>query len=381
MWRRGERLYALLVFLVVALEALALGKLVLVFSGRLFHLLGYPQAQQALLEALFLTSVALILLSAYIPLYHAYTKTKELWDRKVFEEWVSRFSLALFGEAALPPPPWPRLALEALLRLRETLEGDCGERIEAWIRQANPRWNRVLKGRLASRPARLDALEALAQARLPETLGLILPYLRHPDPVLRLAAARAGARVAQGEGILQLGRALLQAGLPRGALLEILLLQNQATPVVDLFLREGQVEERWAALEALGRLKIHTLAVMATSFLEDPDPELKAAAMRALWRLGYAPEGYEDVLLVSLKDAREFLRAHATRLLALLKNDFARRILWEMLSDPSFYVRRAAAEALGTLDPETLREAAQVYPDPYGRAMAAQVLQEASWKS
>ena len=52
-----------------------------------------------------------------------------------------------------------------------------------------------------------------------------------------------------------------------------------------------------------------------------------------------------------------------------------------MLSDPSFYVRRAAAEALGTLDPETLREAAQVYPDPYGRAMAAQVLQEASWKS
>jgi 4-amino-4-deoxy-L-arabinose transferase-like glycosyltransferase len=69
MWRRGERLYALLVFLVVALEALALGKLVLVFSGRLFHLLGYPQAQQALLEALFLTGVALILLSAYIPLY------------------------------------------------------------------------------------------------------------------------------------------------------------------------------------------------------------------------------------------------------------------------------------------------------------------------
>jgi hypothetical protein len=114
MWRRGERLYALLVFLVVALEALALGKLVLVFSGRLFHLLGYPQAQQALLEALFLTGVALILLSAYIPLYHAYTETKELWDRKVFEEWVSRFSLALFGEAALPPPPWPRLALEAL---------------------------------------------------------------------------------------------------------------------------------------------------------------------------------------------------------------------------------------------------------------------------
>lgn len=60
MWRRGERLYALLVFLVVVLESLALGGLVAVFSGRLFNLFGYPVAYQALFCALLLTGVAVV---------------------------------------------------------------------------------------------------------------------------------------------------------------------------------------------------------------------------------------------------------------------------------------------------------------------------------
>ncbi|WP_018111868.1 HEAT repeat domain-containing protein [Thermus igniterrae] len=379
MWRRGERLYALLVFLVVALEAVALGGLVLVFSGRLWNLWGYPLAQRVLLEALLLTGVALALLSAYILLYHGYTQARESQERQAYEDWLSRFTQALFGEAALPPPPWPRPALEALLSLREMLSGEFAERLADWIRQARPPWGRVLRGRLASRPARLEALEALAQARLPETLGLILPYLEHPDPVLRLAAARAGARVAQGEGVLRLAEALLRAALPRGALLEVLLLlEHRAPPVVEALLRQGTEEERWAALEAIGRLKLEALAPQVLPFLEARDPELLAAALRALLRLGYPPKGYEETLLAALKDEREFLRVHAARLLALLQNDLARQALWKALGDPSFYVRRAAAEGLRLLDPELLQRAAQRHPDPYGRAMAEQVLKEAA---
>ncbi|MER3489560.1 MAG: PBS lyase, partial [Meiothermus sp.] len=49
---------------------------------------------------------------------------------------------------------------------------------------------------------------------------------------------------------------------------------------------------------------------------------------------------------------------------------------WKRLGDPSFYVRRAAAEALKDLDPSLLAEAAQRHPDPYARAMAQQVLRE-----
>lgn len=138
------------------------------------------------------------------------------------------------------------------------------------------------------------------------------------------------------------------------------------------------MEERWAALEAIGRLKFQGLAEAASAFLEHPDPELKAAAMRALLRLGHSPKGFEEVLLAALKDEREFLRVHAARLLALLRNDLARRALWQALRDPSFYVRRAAAEGLRLLDPGLLAQAARKHPDPYGRAMAEQVLREAA---
>ncbi|SDE43639.1 hypothetical protein SAMN04488243_101193 [Thermus arciformis] len=379
MWRRGERLYALLVFGVVALEALALGQLVGVFSARLFSLLGVSLAYRALLQALFLTGLALVLLSAYILLYHAYTALREERDRRAYEEWLGRFARALFEEEPLPPPPWPRPALEALLRLRETLQGDLAKRLTLWLRQAGLPWARALRGRWASRPARLEALEALAQARLPETLGLVLPYLEHPDPVLRLAAARAGARIAQGEGVEALARALLASGLPRGALLEaLLLLEERALPVVALFLEKGGREERWAALEALGRLKLHPLAERIASFLEDPDPELRAAALRALWRLGFLPPGLEGAVLAHLKAPEEFLRLQAVRLLPLLGGALARRGLWGALSDPSFYVRRAAAEGLKELGLEALAEAARAHPDPYGRAMAGQVLREAT---
>jgi hypothetical protein len=382
MWRRGERLYALLVFLVVALEALALGGLVLVFSGRLFGLLDYSATRQTLLQALFLTALILVLLSAYILLYHAYTEAKELRDRKAYEDWVSRFARALFGEGALPLPPWPEPALQALLHLRETLKGEMGEKVAEWIRLARPPWVFWLKRSWTSRPERLEALEALGLARLPETLESILPYLVHPDPVLRLAAARAAARAAQGEGVLRLGEALLASGLSKGGLLEaLLLLEDRAEPAVALLLDKGGKEEVWAALEAIGRLHLHPLAEKVLPFLEVQEPEIQAAALRALARLGYPPLGYEGVVLGLLRSGEEFLRVQATRLLPLLPPHLARKALWRALEDPSFYVRRAAAEALGSLDPGGLREAAETHPDPYGRAMAAQVLREVAWRN
>ncbi|MDM7325296.1 MAG: HEAT repeat domain-containing protein, partial [Thermus sp.] len=226
--------------------------------------------------------------------------------------------------------------------------------------------------------ARLEALEALAQARLPETLEVILPYLTHPDPILRLAAARAGARVAQGTGIVKLAQTLPKAALSRGALLEVLLLlEDRAEQVVECLLSHGGGEEVWAALEAVGSLKLSSLGERVSAFLDHPDPELKVAALRALYRLRYPPQGYEGALLGALKDEREFLRVHAVRLLGLLGNELARKGLWRVLSDPSFWVRRAAAESLLEMDRELLARAAEAHPDPYGRVMAQQVLREA----
>jgi HEAT repeat protein len=380
MWRKGERLYALLVLLVVVLEAYALAALVLAFSSQLFRWSGSSLAWSALLRALFFTGVALSILSTFVLVYHAYTAKKEARDKGTFQRFLDLFTEALFAGEDPPPPPWPPAALEALLRLREILKGEMGEQVADWLRQARPPWIRWLRSRWASRPRRLEALEALGLARLPEALEAILPYLGHRDPVLRLAAARAGARTAQGEGVLHLGEALLSAGLARGGLLETLLLEERAEPVVALFLEKGGKEEVWAALETIGRLHLHALAERTLPFLEADDPELQAAALRALHRLGYPPLGYEEVVLRLLRSDEEFLRIQAVRLLPLLPQTLAREGLWEALKDPSFYVRRAAAEGLKALDLGALNEAAEVHPDPYGRAMAAQVLREGAWR-
>ncbi|WP_337844021.1 HEAT repeat domain-containing protein [Thermus sp.] len=380
MWRKGERLYALLVFLVVALEAYALALLVMAFSAQLIRL-GASLAWKALLQALVLTGVALLVLSAFVLLYHAYTAEKERRDREAFQRFLDLFAEALFTGKSPPPPPWPPAALQALLHLREMLQGEMGEKVADWLRQARPPWVRWLGRSWTSRPRRLEALEALGLARLPETLEAVLPYLRHPDPILRLAAARAGARAAKGEGALRLAEALLASGLSKGGLLEtLLLLEERAEPALALLLERGGREEVWAALEAIGRLHLHSLLEKVLPFLEAEDPELQAAAMRALYRLGYPPLGYEGVLLGLLKADEEFLRVQAARLLGLLPSALVRRALWEALRDPSFYVRRAAAEALKSLSLGALREAAEAHPDPYGRAMAAQVLREEVWR-
>lgn len=375
MWRRGEWVLALLVLLALPLEGVALAYLGLVLTARAFGALPYGQALGALLLSLWLTAIVLGVFGLYILLYHTYTEAKEGRDRALREAWLARFTEALFG-GPLPPFPWPRAALEALLALREILKGEMAERVTNWIRKARPPWKRVLQGRFSSRPTRLEAMDALAQAWLSEAFPSLLPYLKHPDPVLRLAAARAAARLVHPEDAPRLGKVLLGAGLPRGALLEVLLLlEDRSGPVLQAFLEKGGPSERWAALEAIGRLKRHDLAEGVLPFLAHPDSELKAAALRALWRLGYPPSGHGAEVLVALFAEEEFLRVQAVRVLPLLGKK-AKRALWNRLGDLSFYVRRAAAEALKALDPSLLAEAAQRHPDCYARAMAQQVLEE-----
>lgn len=235
MWRRGEWVLALLVLLALPLEGGALAYLGLVLTARAFGALPYGQALGALLLSLWLTAIVLGVFGLYILLYHAYTEAKEGRDRALRAAWLARFTEALFG-GPLPPFPWPRAALEALLALRETPKGEMAERVTDWIRKARPPWEKILQGRFSSRPARLEAMDALAQARLSEAFPRLLPYLKHPDPVLRLAAAC----LVHPEDAPRSGKALLGAGLPRGALLEVfLLLEDRSGPVLQAFPREG----------------------------------------------------------------------------------------------------------------------------------------------
>ncbi|MFN3368864.1 MAG: HEAT repeat domain-containing protein, partial [Thermus sp.] len=169
MWRLRDRLYAFLVFCVVLLEASALGYLTWIFLWRFFGYFPYPVAYKALILSLFITGFTLFLVALYIFLYHAYTTFTDHVSQKTREIWLERFVKALDSDEPISFPH-STVAVAALLDLREMLVGQESEKVASWLRKVRPRWIRILRSRWSSRQARLEALEALARARLPETL-------------------------------------------------------------------------------------------------------------------------------------------------------------------------------------------------------------------
>jgi HEAT repeat protein len=84
-------------------------------------------------------------------------------------------------------------------------------------------------------------------------------------------------------------------------------------------------------------------------------------------------------VLSALEDRVEFVRIHAAAAARLLPREQAFPVLWERLGDPSWWVRRAASEALARLGRAGLAElgrAAASHPDRFGRDMAAQSLRD-----
>jgi HEAT repeat protein len=130
-------------------------------------------------------------------------------------------------------------------------------------------------------------------------------------------------------------------------------------------------------LDTAGRLKALDLAEQVAPFCGHPNPEVRAAALRALSLIGILPPGSEQAAAVALIDPVEYVRIQATRTASLLPRVAAERALWDLLADESWWVRRAAAKALltlGTDGPAILERAGRSHQDRFGRHMAIQVL-------
>ncbi|GIU99164.1 MAG: hypothetical protein KatS3mg014_0780 [Actinomycetota bacterium] len=163
---------------------------------------------------------------------------------------------------------------------------------------------------------------------------------------------------------------------------EVLLLADEAAPaLVRPILAREDVPAPFvrAALDAVGRLGLLPSGDAAVSRLGHPDPEVRAAALRAVARLHALPEGAREAVRATLDDEVEFVRIHATAAAALLSREDALAALLTRLGDPSSRVRRAAADALAGLGRAGLAElghAARAHPDRYARDMAAQALRD-----
>jgi hypothetical protein len=290
------------------------------------------------------------------------------------------------GKRSPPDPPLEEPAVEALLDLRESLGttdtsrasqlisslGATGELIDR-VRAITPTVRRDQHRRLRRRhlASLLSALDALAKARVADTVDVALPLVESGDPAIRALALRAVARsiaavedgAARDRAAIDLASALARRQFSRGSLDEALLLLEKAAPAaVTSILTDPSADTTLvaSALDTVGRLKLSELVGTVCARLQPDAPaEVQAAALRAL--------------------ANEILRTQACHAAGVRPPEQLRRELVPLLGDPSWWVRRAAATSLiraGGEGRRLLTWAAMAHPDRYGRDMANEVLGE-----
>jgi len=391
MWRRyGDVPYTLLVFAVFSVEVLTLALVTWSFSRHLFGFVPYMEGQRVLVGAVAVTAAALVMLAGYILAYHAMSLSRDRRSRARVKMWSERWILAVFGEGPFPKPPLAAEAQEAGLALRELLGGKRGRKLAASLESAGVGESLVRRLGSRRRTVLLEALEGLARARLPSAFGAVNRLLHHPKPVVRLMAARAAARTlatwgepGRDDAIIAFAESLAVLNLPAGAVTEVLILLRNAGPAVAARLMAHSnlsPPVARACLDAIGRLGLVQLAYEVASHATHPDPEVRAAALRALARLRRVPQRARDVVIIALADDTEFVRVQAARAAAFIQAENALAALYQSLGDRSWWVRRASAESLlgsGGWGAEALKKAARSHPDRFAREMAAQVLIDA----
>jgi HEAT repeat protein len=311
---------------------------------------------------------------------------------ELLERWTERWIAAVFLQGPAPGSPLSREALDAGLELRDLLKGDEGEALGSLLEQVGVA--RGLIRQLSSRrlAPRLEALDGLAKGRFQEAYHPLLKLLDDDEGVIRLMAGRALARILSDWAIgpertramSEFIDAMRTAALPAGAAAEVLLLlEDAARPVLTALLTPTSDRPRIlrAALDTTGRLGLARLKGKVSASITHPDPEVRAAALRALSRLGVFPRRMAGDLVRALDDRIEFVRVQAARAAVGLPQKLVVPVLYEHMGDRSWWVRRASAESLlclGTGGRAALRRAAESHPDRFARDMSAQVLADAT---
>jgi HEAT repeat protein len=386
MWRRhGDIAYTFLVFVVFCVEVVGLGLLTLTFAGGLFSYLPYANVLAVLIIVVALTAISVSALTGYILVYHALTRSREQLRAQRVQAWTEQWLDAIFGEGSLPP--LTAESTEAGLNLRHMLSGEEGRAVSDGLLRIGAVAGLLRKLQSTRMIDRMDALDGVAKARTPAALPQVVLMMASPEPVIRLMATRAAAWTlsewsgeGRSEAFAAFAGSLCRAELPAGAVTEtLLLLDASASGVVARLLSDQDSPPMVlrATLDAVGRLHLVEFAYEAAVWISHPEPEVRAAALRALGRLGRVPMRARDAVVIALADDAEFVRVNAARAAAFVPARVAVTALSESLGDRSWWVRRAAAESLlhrGRWGIATLKRAARAHQDRFARDMAAQVL-------
>jgi HEAT repeat protein len=276
-------------------------------------------------------------------------------------ESVVRDQLTAFvvGARDHPPPPpngrfEQRVLRRDLLALLPSVKGEAATRVAEVFAACG--LVEVTHRDLDSRNSltRIGAADALGALRARDARPWLIARLRHHDPLLRMACARALAELGAVDELPQIMVALAEVGADRGDELEVMLAFGPpAVPFLTEMLLAGSLSERQLAAIALGHIAPLQVLPELRRTLGDPDDELVADAARAL---GQSGDSKATVPLIALlRDRRPcFVRVAAATGLGSLEDRVAAPALVEELDAEEWDLRNAAARSLVALGPDGL---------------------------
>ena len=391
MWRRyGDVTFAAVFALAISLEAIPLGYLTWTLAGGVFGNSGGARLGSILLGVVGSTAAALLLVTTYVLAYQHISSRHERVRGERRRAWVTRWLGVLDGSEQAPVGTLAPEGVEALLVLRETMRGSDSTRIAELLQRhgAVASLERIAEHGRTGR--RLDAIVALSNARIPSALPTLVNGVYDSNQLISVASARAAARTLarvedltdRDSGTAALARAMEAQELPYGIVEEVVALSEEAaTSLIAVLLLHDRRRAPTvrAAIDGIGRLKLLIFAEEVVSFLSHPDDEVRAAALRAVSRLGFLPDASHGIVISALADDVDFIRIHAVAAARLLPRPQALSFLSDRLGDRSWWVRRAAADALVSLGPAGLAQlgrAAREHADRFARDMAEQALRD-----
>jgi hypothetical protein len=390
MWRIvSSNLYSIFTFILFLLETVIISLLVIFFL-----LSDFADRTQLLLQfltiCLVLTGIVNVILVIYTLMFVVITDRADARRQRQQNEWMT-----IWLQLLNSPDPDETLnqrvtpvAMEALLELKRVLRGTEEGQLDQWIQELNMEsyWLRRLR-RFYSVTTRIQALEVLAQIGTPASYTQIARQYDAFVPEIRAAAFRTGITLVErlpanehNSAIRELVNVLLErntpiyviedvciaAGVVRPRLIEVLLHHRYRT--------DGIIR---LALIMIGDYQILDQFVNVPRYLLHYNPKVRAAALRAIARIGFVPPGTMDLVLWRTQDTETIVRMQSIMALRLFPLEKVKERLLDLLLDSSWEVRFAAGEALlqyGEPGLELLRETATHHPQELARTLAMNLL-------
>lgn len=286
------------------------------------------------------------------------------------------------------PRPLGRSGVAALLKLRDSLQGEVSDRLRDLYEQQGWLAGDLARLRRRALPlvTRAEVIERLALLRHPVALDALAGELRHRNSEIRalalLAVARSVGRLnlppqQQRRLSLTLRGAVVGGRFSVGQVQETLTLMDDAgLPLARELLHHAGPGLCAATLDVLARRRSPALHGEVLALLHSPHPEVRAGALKVLARSRDVPPEARAAALDLSYDPLPFVRVQAAKVAAQL-DPLPELRLWMLLGDPHWWVRRAAARGLirHPVGSALLARVAQQHPDRYARDMARGTLE------